>query len=64
MVRGRFESVPSGEHIHVVSDPDPTPAGEFMVDLLDATGPPEEVLDEFSVQRRGPNEWVLVAGRP
>ncbi|WP_226013381.1 P-loop NTPase [Halomicrobium salinisoli] len=63
-VREAFTALDSGERLHVVSDRDPTPAGEFLVDLLDEAGQPSEVLAEFAVDRRGPNEWALVAERP
>ncbi|NHN47768.1 P-loop NTPase [Halostella sp. JP-L12] len=64
LVSEAFGDLDAGERLHVVSDRDPTPAGEFLVDLLGASGPPEDALDEFVVERKGPDEWVLVAGRP
>jgi hypothetical protein len=48
----------------IVSDRDPAPAGEFLVDVLDESGPPEAVLDRFAVDRHGPDEWVLSVRRP
>ncbi|WP_436925175.1 P-loop NTPase [Halosimplex amylolyticum] len=63
-VRDAFASLDSGERVHVVSDRDPTPAGEFLVELLGESGAPSAVLGEFAVDRRGPDEWVFVAERP
>ncbi|WP_207590458.1 DUF2249 domain-containing protein [Halomontanus rarus] len=64
LVRDAFTALEPGDRMHVVSDRDPTAAGEFLVDLLDATGPPADVLEEFTVERRGPDEWVLVPQHP
>ena len=63
-VRDAFQALAPGERLHVVSDRDPTPAGEFLVGLCEESGPPAEVLREFAVERRGPETWLLTAGVP
>lgn len=63
-VREEFEGLEPGEPLFLVSDRDPTPVGEFLVDLVDEDGEPVEVLPEFIVERRGLEKWVLKSVRP
>ena len=63
-VRDAFEALAPGERLHVVSDRDPTPAGEFLVELCEDSGPPTAVLGTFAVERRGPETWLLTAEAP
>jgi ATP-binding protein involved in chromosome partitioning len=63
-VREAFESLDAGETLYLRSDRDPTPVGGFLLDLLDREGDPADVLPEFEVERRGPDEWALAARRP
>jgi len=63
-VREAFEALDPGETLYLVSDRDPTPAGSFLVDLLGREGDPTDELPGFAVDRRGPAEWALRAGRP
>ena len=64
LVREAFTELDPGDELYVVSDHDPSAAGEFLVELLDESGRPEDVLGEFAVDRHGPDEWVLVARHP
>ncbi|WP_123537441.1 P-loop NTPase [Halosimplex salinum] len=61
LVREAVEERADGESVYLVSDRDPAPAGEFVVELLGESGDPADVLSEFAVERRGPDEWVLAA---
>jgi ATP-binding protein involved in chromosome partitioning len=63
-VREAFEALGAGEALYLVSDRDPTPVGEFLVDLADGSGQPTDVLAEFVVERRGLEKWVLKAVAP
>lgn len=63
-VRERFEALDPGDSLFVVSDRDPTPAGQYLVDLLGTEGDPSEVFPEFTVQRDGMDTWFLKVTRP
>ena len=63
-VREAYTALEPGEALYLVSDRDPTPAGEFLVELSDREGEPSSVLPGFSVERRGPDTWALRARRP
>jgi len=61
LVREAFEARDPDEPFHVVSDRDPAPAGEFLVELVGEAGDPDDVFAEFAVQRHGVDQWVLRA---
>jgi ATP-binding protein involved in chromosome partitioning len=63
-VRETFESLDSGDPLYLVSDRDPTPSGEFLVDLAGLEGNPADALPEFTVERQGMEEWALKAVKP
>ncbi|WP_458204514.1 P-loop NTPase [Haladaptatus sp. NG-SE-30] len=63
-VREAFTSLDAGDPLYIVSDRDPTPAGKFLVGLAGETGDPEDVLPEFVVERKGLDEWALLARHP
>jgi len=55
-VRAGFERLDPGETFYVVSDRDPTPVREFLLDLTDG-----EPLASFEVKRQNPETWVMRA---
>jgi ATP-binding protein involved in chromosome partitioning len=59
-----FTSLSAGEEYFLVSDRDPRPAGEFLVELAGERGSPAEALPAFDVWRRDGDEWVLRAIHP
>ncbi|MDX1748452.1 MAG: P-loop NTPase, partial [Halobacteriales archaeon] len=63
-VREAFLGRDTGDILRVVSDRDPTPAGDFLVDLCDASGTPQDVFGTFSVEQRAPEMWVLMVEVP
>ncbi|MFC7139847.1 P-loop NTPase [Halosimplex aquaticum] len=63
-VRTAFDSLEPSEPLYLVSDRDPTPVGDFLIDLVDADGDPSDVLSEYEVERRGLEKWALKATLP
>ncbi|MFB6155524.1 MAG: P-loop NTPase [Haloferacaceae archaeon] len=64
LVSDAFAAAEPGADLHVVSDRDPTPAGDFLVDLAGEKGSPGEVFETFLVEQRGPEQWALRATLP
>ncbi|WP_144798859.1 P-loop NTPase [Halorubrum depositum] len=58
-VAERFRELDAGEECLVVSDRDPAPVREFLLDLVDA-----DALPSFRVKRQNPETWFAKATRP
>ena len=61
-VTDAFESVASGERFYVVSDRDPTPLREYLLEIGD--GDAEETVESFEVKRQNPVTWLARATAP
>ncbi|MXR21653.1 P-loop NTPase, partial [Halobacterium sp. PCN9] len=55
-VRAGFDRLDPGETFYVVSDRDPTPVREFLLELTDS-----ESLASFEVKRQNPETWLMRA---
>lgn len=55
-VAERFASLDGGAEFSLVSDRDPSPVREFLANLADGDS---AAFDDFSVERRTPQDWVL-----
>jgi ATP-binding protein involved in chromosome partitioning len=60
-VTSGLENVASGEPFYIVSDRDPTPVREVLLDVFD-TG--EDTLENLEVKRQNPETWILRTVRP
>ncbi|WP_336002671.1 P-loop NTPase [Halorientalis halophila] len=58
-VRDAFEALESGERFEVVSDRNPGPVREFLVDLIDGQN-----LETFEVKRQNPDTWRCRTRKP
>jgi ATP-binding protein involved in chromosome partitioning len=56
-VADAFESVSSGDQLYVVSDRDPTPVREYLIELADG-----DVLESFKVKQQNPETWLARVG--
>ena len=56
-VREGLEATAAGERLFVVSDRDPTPVREYLLELLDD----DEDLESFQVKRQNPETWLARA---
>jgi ATP-binding protein involved in chromosome partitioning len=68
-VREAFTALDAGEEFRLVSDRDPTPVRKFLVSLADGAGEPasgngDTAFDDLTVERRGPETWLLTTTRP
>ena len=61
-VEGAFESIASGERFYVVSDRDPTPLREYLLEIVD--GDAEETIESFEVKRQNPETWLARTTAP
>ena len=53
-VRNRVERLDSGETLHLISDRDPAPVRDLLLDILD-----NDSLETFEVKRQNPETWLL-----
>lgn len=60
LVRERFEVVESGEWLVIVSDRDPSPVREYLLEMVGETGE----LASFQVKRQNPETWFARAKLP
>lgn len=61
LVRQGFETLDSGEEFYLVSDRDPTPVRNYLVDVFEAEA---EDFGPFEVKRQNPDTWLLRTVRP
>ena len=59
-VERAFEGLDSGEQFHLVSDRDPTPVREYLLDIVDS----DAELDRFEVRPQNPETWVVRTVHP
>jgi ATP-binding protein involved in chromosome partitioning len=59
-VKEGFENVASGERFLVVSDRDPTPVREYLLEMIGE----EDELGSFQVKRQNPETWMARTRRP
>jgi ATP-binding protein involved in chromosome partitioning len=59
-VKRAFEGLDSGEQFYLVSDRDPTPVREYLLDIVDSNGE----LEHFEVRRQNPETWVVRTVHP
>lgn len=53
-VRNGVERLDPGETLHLISDRNPTPVRDFLLDILD-----NDSLETFEVKRQNPETWLL-----
>jgi ATP-binding protein involved in chromosome partitioning len=69
-VREAFTALDAGEEFRLVSDRDPTPVREFLASVAGGAAEPASgngdaaVFDDLTVERRGPETWLLTTTRP
>lgn len=60
-VRQVFTDLDAGEEFELVSDRDPTPVREFLASMTDTDS---ETIEDFDVERKTPDTWLLTTKRP